>query len=79
VGSDGNLCFSPQQLTLLTGAWLVIQGVIVYLFRGWLASLNDQVREAREQRNWALSGWEDTVGAGEKVERRRRAPRPKPS
>ena len=80
---DGDVCFSPQALALLGGIWVVIQGVIVYLFRGWLGSLKEQLvaeratcsdalREAREQRDRALKGWEDTVGLGEQAVRRER-------
>ena len=83
---DSDVCFSPQALTFLGAVWLVIQGAIVYLFRGWVGALKDQlgaerttcmdaIKEARDQRDRALKGWEDTVGLGEQAVRRvRRRP-----
>lgn len=42
------------------------------LFLALIRTLNDSVREAREQRDRALDGWEATVGLGEKAVRRER-------
>jgi hypothetical protein len=73
---DGNLCFPSSSLPLLGAIWLVIQGVIIYLFRGWMTSMQAQILEAQTQRDRALSGWESTLGLGEKaVQREKRAPR----
>ncbi len=87
---DGDACFSPQVLTLLGGIALVIQGVIVYLFRGWMGALKDQLtverlscqdalKEARLERDRAYEGWESVVGLGERAvatqQRRERRPR----
>jgi hypothetical protein len=74
---DGGVCFSPAALAFLGAAWVVIQGVIVFLFRGWLASLKDQIAsersatlEARAERDRVTLGWERTLGLGETVVRR---------
>lgn len=73
---DGNLCFSSSLLPVLGAIWLVIQGVVIYLFRGWMQSMQAQILEAQTQRDRALSGWESTLGLGEKaVQREKRAPR----
>jgi hypothetical protein len=73
---DGNLCFSSQLLPLLGAIWIVIQGVVIYLFRGWMQSMQAQILEAQTQRDRALSGWESTLGLGEKaVQREKRSPR----
>lgn len=76
-----DICFSGAQLVFLGGIWVVIQGVIVFLFRGWLGSLKDQIvaceasiREARAERDRMADGWEKTIGLGEtavKHQRRR--------
>lgn len=65
-------CFSPAALALLGSAWVVIQGVIVVLFWGWINSLKDSIREARAERDRMADGWEATVGLGEKAVRRER-------
>jgi hypothetical protein len=73
---DGNLCFSSQLLPLFGAIWIVIQGVVIYLFRGWMQSMQAQILEAQTQRDRALTGWESTLGLGEKaVQREKRAPR----
>jgi hypothetical protein len=80
---DGNLCFSSSLLPVLGAIWLVIQGVVIYLFRGWMQSMQAQILEARAQileaqtqRDRALTGWESALGLGEKaVQREKRVPR----
>jgi hypothetical protein len=77
------ICFSGPQLVFLGTIWAVIQGVIVFLFRGWLGSLRDEIasckdsiKEARAERDRMADGWEQTIGLGETVVKRerRRAP-----
>jgi hypothetical protein len=80
----GGVCFSPAALYLLGAIWVVIQALVVYLFRGWMGSLNAQISNCQAtiikieaERDRALDGWEATVGLGEKAVRRvdrRRAP-----
>lgn len=78
------MCFSPGALALLGAIWLVLQGVIVFLFRGWFGALNQQiaaehanVMEARSERDRVTDSLEATIGLGEKAVRRsgqRRSP-----
>jgi hypothetical protein len=42
------------------------------LFWTLVRSMQDSIREAREQRDRALDGWEQTIGLGEKAVRRER-------
>jgi hypothetical protein len=73
---DGNLCFSPGWLPIIGTIWVVIQGVVIYLFRGWMQSMQAQILEAQTQRDRALTGWESTLGLGERaVEREKPSPR----
>jgi hypothetical protein len=76
---DNDTCFSPQAIAFLGAVWLVIQGVIVFLFRGWIGSLKDQITacsaeitQARVERDRAMDGWEATIGLGEKAVRQQR-------
>lgn len=76
---DEGVCFSPSALALLGSVWVVIQGVIIFLFRGWLGSLKDQntqcradIDSLRAERDRALGGWEQTLGLGERAVRRER-------
>lgn len=71
-----DICFSGVQLAFLGAIWVVVQGVIVFLFRGWMGSLKDQItactetiKEARAERDRMADGWERTVGLGEKAVR----------
>jgi hypothetical protein len=57
---DGNLCFSPGWLPIIGTIWVVIQGVVIYLFRGWMQSMQAQILEAQTQRDRALTGWESS-------------------
>jgi hypothetical protein len=68
----GDICFSGSSLGVLTAVWAVVQGVIVFLFWGWINSLRDSIREAREERDRAFDGWEKTIGLGETAVRRER-------
>ena len=63
------ICVSPAALA-------VISALVSGLFGALLVTMRDSVREAREQRDRALDGWEATIGLGEKAVRRerRRAP-----
>lgn len=67
-----DICFSPGVLALLGSLWVVIQAVIVFLFRGWISSLQDSIKEARAERDRMADGWEATIGLGEKAVRRER-------
>lgn len=67
-----DICFSGPALALLGGFWIVIQGVVVVLFWGWIRSLQDSIHEARGERDRAIDGWERTVGVGEQAVRRER-------
>lgn len=60
----------------LGAIWAVIQGVIVFLFHGWVGSLKESLVEARAERDRMADGWEATINLGEKAVRRerRRAP-----
>jgi hypothetical protein len=60
-----NVCISPAALT-------VVSALVSALFGYLMWSLRDSLREAREQRDRALDGWESTIGLGEKVVRRER-------
>lgn len=83
-GVDGGVCFSPAALTLLGTIWVVIQALVIYLFRGWMGALNTHIStcqatilKVEAERDRALDGWESVVGLGEKAIRRvdrRRAP-----
>lgn len=67
-----DVCFSPGVLALLSAIWLVLQGVIVTLFWGWIRAMQDSIREARAERDRMADGWEATIGLGEKAVRRER-------
>lgn len=73
------VCFSGAALALLGTIWLGVQAVIVFLFRGWMGSLRDQItscedsiKEARAERDRMADGWEKTVGLGEQAVRQQR-------
>lgn len=59
------VCFSPAALAVISTMVSGLFGLVVWLMK-------DSIREAREQRDRALDGWEATVGLGEKVARRER-------
>ena len=67
-----DICFSGPQLVFLAAIWAVIQSAMLALFSGWINSLKDSVREARSERDRAMTGWEDTINLGEKAVRRER-------
>jgi hypothetical protein len=76
---DNDTCFSPQALALLGILGGLIQGAVIFLFRGWVGSLKDQISacqaeigQARLERDRAMDGWEATIGLGEKAVRRER-------
>ena len=67
-----DVCLSPGVLALLSAIWLVLQGVIVTLFWGWIRAMQDSIQEARNERDRMADGWEQTIGLGEKAVRRER-------
>jgi hypothetical protein len=64
-----SICLSPAALAVVSA---LVSGLFGYL----MFTMNDSIKEARSERDRALSGWEATIGLGEKAVRRerRRAP-----
>lgn len=60
-----DVCFSGAALGLLGAIWLVLQAVIVTLFWGWINSLKDSVKEARDERDRAANNLDQALGLGE--------------
>lgn len=61
----GDICISP-------GFLATVAAMVSALFGALIWALKDSIREARSERDRAISGWEATVNLGEKVVRKER-------
>lgn len=64
---NSDVCFSPGAIVLLGSIGGVLQAVIVALFWGWIRSLQDSIREAREERDRAATNLESSLQLGQRL------------
>lgn len=60
-----DICISP-------GALATLAAMVSALFGALIWSMKDSIREARAERDRAMTGWEDTINLGEKAVKRER-------